>query len=99
VWSLVELIFDRSLLVVLQLCLPREGHLDTAFHLFAHLVNNHNTRFVLDTTYPVIDEYAFVTADWKAMYGVVKEALPPDALLPLVKEVDLHLYVDSDHAG
>jgi hypothetical protein len=47
----------------------------------------------------VIDEDAFVTADWKAMYGDVNEALSPDAPLPLEKEVDLRLYVDSDHAG
>jgi hypothetical protein len=47
----------------------------------------------------VIDEYAFVTADWKAMHGDVNEALPPDAPLSLGKEVDLRLYVDFDHAG
>jgi hypothetical protein len=81
------------------LCLMGEGHLDTVFHLFAHLANNHNTRVVFDPTYPVIDEDAFVKADWKAMYGDVKEALSPDAPLPLGKEVDLRLYVDSDHAG
>jgi hypothetical protein len=46
----------------------------------------------------VIDEDAFVKADWKAMYGDAKEALQPDAPLPLGKEVDLRLYVDSDHA-
>jgi hypothetical protein len=82
-----------------HLCLPREGHLDTVFHLFSHLANNHNARVVFDPTYPVIDEDAFVKADWKVMYGDAKEALPPDAPLPFGKEVDLSLYVDSDHAG
>ena len=33
------------------------------------------------------------------MYGNVTEAIPPDAPTPHGKEVDLHLYVDSDHAG
>jgi hypothetical protein len=79
-----------------HMCLPREGHLDTVFHLFAHLTNNHNARVVFDPTYPVIDEDAFVTAEWKAMYGDVKEALPPDAPL-LGKEVDLRVYVNSNH--
>jgi hypothetical protein len=59
----------------------------------------HKARVVFDPTYPVIDEDAFVTADWKVVYGDIKEALPPDAPLPLGKEVDLRLYVDSDHAG
>jgi hypothetical protein len=82
-----------------RLCLPREGHLDTVFHLFAHLANNHNVRVVFDRTYPIIDDDSFVTADWKAMYGDIKEALPPDAPVPLGKDVDLHLYVNSNHAG
>jgi hypothetical protein len=82
-----------------HLCLPREGHMDTVFHLFAHLANNHNTMVVFDPTYPVIEEDAFVKADWKAVYEDAKEALPPDAPIILVKEVDLRLYVDSDHAG
>jgi hypothetical protein len=69
------------------------------FHLFTHLANNHNARVVFDPTYPVIDEDAFVKADWKVMYGDVKEALPPDSPLPLGKEVTLRLYVDSHHAG
>jgi hypothetical protein len=67
------------------------------FRLFAHLVNNHKARVVFDPTYPVIDEDTFVKANWKAMYGDVKEVLPPDAPLPLGKEVDLCLYVDSEH--
>jgi hypothetical protein len=94
----IDIVTEVSLLSS-HLCLPREGHLDTVFHLFAHLANNHNARVVFDPTYPAIDEDAFVRVDWKAMYGDVKEALPPDAPAPLGKEVDLRLYVDSDHAG
>ena len=33
------------------------------------------------------------------MYGDVKEAIPPNAPTPRGKDVDLRLYVDSDHAG
>jgi hypothetical protein len=46
-----------------HLCLPREGHLDTVFHLFDHLANKYNARVVFDPTYPVIDEDAFVKAN------------------------------------
>jgi hypothetical protein len=93
----IDIVTEVSLLS-LHLCLRSEGHLDTVFHLLVHLVNNHNARVVFDPTHPVIDEDAFVTIDWNAMYGDVKEALPPDAPLHLVKEVDLRLYVNSDHA-
>jgi hypothetical protein len=33
------------------------------------------------------------------MYGEVKEVVPSDAPVPHGKEVDLRLFVDSDHAG
>jgi hypothetical protein len=73
--------------------------LDAVYHLFAHLVLNHNTQVVFDPAYPVIDASAFINTDWKTMYGDVKEAVPIDGPTPLGKEVDLRLYVDSDHAG
>jgi hypothetical protein len=33
------------------------------------------------------------------MYGDLKEMIPSDAPVPRGKEVDLCLFVDSDHAG
>jgi hypothetical protein len=42
---------------------------------------------------------AFIKTYWKYMYGDVKEMIPPDAPAPRGKEVDLRLFVDSDHAG
>jgi hypothetical protein len=41
----------------------------------------------------------FIKTDWKSMYGYVKEMIPSVAPVPRVKEVDLRLFVDSDHAG
>jgi hypothetical protein len=41
----------------------------------------------------------FIKTDWKSMYGDVKETIPSDAHVPRGKEVDLRLFVDSDHAG
>jgi hypothetical protein len=40
-----------------------------------------------------------IKTDWKSMYGDVKEMIPSDAPVPRGKEVDLRLFVDSDHAG
>ncbi|KAI2507295.1 Reverse transcriptase (RNA-dependent DNA polymerase) [Fragilaria crotonensis] len=42
---------------------------------------------------------AFKECDWRAFYGNAKEALPPNAPTPRGKDVDLRLFVDSDHAG
>jgi hypothetical protein len=41
----------------------------------------------------------FKECDWKEFYGDVTEAIPPNAPVPRGKEVDIRLYVDSDHAG
>jgi len=42
---------------------------------------------------------SFVHHDWREFYGDVKEAIPPNAPKSRGKDVDLRMYVDSDHAG
>lgn len=94
----VDIITEVSTLAS-HMALPREGHLEALFHLFGYLKRKHNARLVLDPTYPDdIDEGDFKECDWREFYGDVKEAIPPDALEPRGKEVDLRLFVDSSHA-
>jgi hypothetical protein len=52
-----------------------------------------------DPLYPTIDMEVFKPNDWKSFYGYVVESIPSNALEPRGKDVDLRLYVDSDHAG
>jgi len=55
---------------------------------------------VLDPTYPEIDWNNFRNDyDWKRFYGDISEVVPPDAPPPRGKEVDIRMFVDSDHAG
>ena len=61
--------------------------------------NKHNSCMVFDPTYPEINMDDFKECDWKTFYGDAKEAIPSNAPPPRGKEVDLRLYVDSDHAG
>jgi hypothetical protein len=67
--------------------------------VFAHLGLHHNARVVFDPTYPAVDMGTFIMADWKSMYGDLKEMIPFDASVSRGKEVDLRLFVDSDYAG
>ena len=92
-------VITEALLLALQLALPRESHLDALLHVFAHLRDKHNARLALDPTYPDINLQDFIGCDWKQYYGDVAEAIPPDALKPRGKDVDLRMYVDSNHAG
>ena len=39
------------------------------------------------------------SSDWKSFHGNVEEPTPSNAPEPRGKDVDLRLYVDSDHAG
>jgi hypothetical protein len=86
-------------MVSTYICLPREGHLEAAFHVFAYLGLHHNARFVFDPTYPAVDMGTFIKTDWKSLYSDVKEIIPSDAPVSHGKEVDLRLFVDSDHDG
>jgi len=82
-----------------HMALPREGHLDAIFQVFAYLKGRHNSRMVFDPTYPDICASDFKECEWKSFYGDVAEAIPVDMPEPRGKEVDLRLFVDSDHAG
>jgi len=68
-------------------------------HIFGFLQINHNSRMAYDPSYPTIDMNVFKPNDWKSFYGNVKESIPSNALEPHGKNVNLQLYVDSDHAG
>jgi hypothetical protein len=94
----IDIITEVSMLAS-HVALPRDGHLEALLHIFAYLDKKHNSRLVLDPMYPTIDSSVFKECDWKAFYGDAIEAIPPNAPVPRGKDVDLHLFVDSDHAG
>ena len=52
-----------------------------------------------DSTYPEIDHSVFKECDWTEFYSNAKEAITVNAPEPCGKEVDIHMFVDSDHAG
>jgi hypothetical protein len=94
----IDIITEVSMLST-HLFLSREGHLEAVFHVFAYLGLHHHARVVCDPTYPAVDTGTFIKTDWKSMYGDVKEMIPSDAPVTRGNEVDLRLFVDSDHAG
>ena len=60
----------------------------------------HNSLILFDPSYPEIDTTSFKTeCDWKAFYGNVHEAIPPNTPTPRGKDVDFFMFVESDHAG
>ncbi len=94
----VDIATEVSLLAS-HVALPRQGHLETVFHIFGYLKKKHNARLALDPTYPDLDMRVFHKADWKDFYGDVSEAIPDNAPEPRGKPVILRCFVDSDHAN
>ena len=56
--------------------LPREGHLDAAGHVMAHVGQRYNSRLVYDHSYPEIDCNLFKKCDWLDFYWDAEEAIP-----------------------
>ena len=94
----MDIVTEVSILA-LQMAIPHQGQLDTFIRIFDYLKIKHNWTLVLDPSYPEIDYMAFLKHDWTSMYGEVQERILENAPIPRGKEVNLHFYVDSDHAG
>ena len=62
---------------VSMMALPRTGHLNQLFHIFAYLNQRHNLEIVFDPTRTDIDETLFPEQDWRTLYSNAKENLPP----------------------
>jgi hypothetical protein len=54
---------------------------------------------MFDPTYTSVDMGTFINIYWKSIYDDVKEMITSNAPVTCGKEVDLHLFVDADHAG
>ena len=79
--------------------MPRVGHLQAAYDIFAYLKKHENSTLVFDDAIPFIDERRFHRANWYDFYGDVSEAIPPNMPQPRGKNVKMSCFVDADHAG
>ena len=87
-----------------HLVMPREGHLEELYHVFAYLKKHMNSEMVFDPSEPEIDLNEFPRQDWSySVYSSpgeeLKEVLPPDMPEPLGNGFTIRCFVDADHAG
>jgi hypothetical protein len=78
---------------------PRVGHLDAVFRIFTYLKAHNSSKLVLDPSTPNIDERHFTTYDWEDFYRGAKQTIPPNMPEPRGRGVEIHCFVDADHAG
>ena len=79
--------------------MPRVGHLEAVYHIFAYLKKHENSTMVFDDEKPFVDERRFQPVSWKDFYGDVTEAIPPNMPKPRGNSVKMTTFVDADHAG
>jgi hypothetical protein len=94
----VDILFELSLLAS-HTAMPRKGHLEAVYHVFAYLKQHLNSTIVFDERRPLIDEDSFLQVDWADFYGNEKEEMPPKMPTPRGASVRVSCFVDADHAG
>ena len=84
-----------------HMALPRQGHLEQLFHIFAFLKYHHNSEMVFDPSEPDIDyDLLFPKESWKdTVYGIGVEEIPSNIPEGRGFGFRIIVYVDSDHAG
>jgi hypothetical protein len=82
-----------------HLMVPRQGHLEQCFHIFANLDTNENSTIVFDSSYCTVDDSRFTINDWSQFYPGAAEAIFPCIPRPLGLPVIVTCYCDADHAG
>jgi len=81
--------------------MPRKGHLDAVWHVFAYLKRHDKSKMVFDSRSPAfsVKTNELTRPDWSDFYKDVKEQVPHDAPEPRGQAVELTAFVDSGHAG
>jgi hypothetical protein len=79
--------------------MPRVGHLQAVYDIFAYLKKHENSTMVFDDAVPFIDQRRFNPVNWSQFYGDVHEAIPPNMPTPRGNSVKMSCFVDADHAG
>ena len=76
-----------------HITLLREGHLEAAVHVMAHVGKKYNYRLVYNLLYPDIDHSVFKECDLSEFYRDAKVAIQVNTLEPHGNEVGIHMFV------
>ena len=79
--------------------MPREGHLEACYSIFAYLRKHPNMSTIFHPSKLHVNEERFKKADWTDFYGDIKESIPEDMPELLSNPVKMMAWVDSDHVG
>jgi len=81
--------------------MPRKGHLDTVWYMFAYLKRHDRSKMMFHSRSPtfLVKTNELPRLDWSDFHKDVKEQVPHDAPERRGQAVEPTAFVDSDHAG
>ena len=94
--------FATALLLLFVDC-PRKGHLDLVLRVFGYLKKYNNRRILIDSKYPIrVGGKDPLNLDFRIMfedqYPDAAEDIDTKVPDPLIYELEITVFVDSDHA-
>ncbi|KAI2499224.1 Reverse transcriptase (RNA-dependent DNA polymerase) [Fragilaria crotonensis] len=92
-------IYTEVALLLQHLALPRVGHLEAVYHIFAYLSKHEKSSIIFDPTDPLPHTITNAKPDWTPFYSDAEELLPPKMPEPLGHPVNIYTFVDANHAG
>jgi hypothetical protein len=92
-------VYTEVSLLSQHLVLRHVGHLEAVYHVFAYLNKHEKCSFIFDPTDPVPITPTMAKPDWSSFYENLEEELPPQMPKPLGNPVNIHVFVDANHAG
>ena len=83
-----------------HLALPRVGHLEAVYRIFAYLNKHEKSSLIFDPTDPLPQTPTKAKPDWSSFYDELTEELPPQMPESLGNPaVNIYTFVDANHAG
>ncbi len=92
-------IYTEVSLLSQHLALPRIGHLEAVYHICAYLSKHEKSSTIFDPTDPVPITPMKAKPDWSSFNENLDKELPPRMPEPLGNSVNIHVFVDANHAG
>ena len=80
------------------LAMLRQWQSEIVLHIMGYLSLKHNSWLFFHPSFSVIDQKNFQERNWTDFYEYVVKPIPLNSPLLRDKMVDLHIFVDSDHA-
>ena len=90
---------NGGVIIVTACNFPRKECLDATVYITTYVGQRYNSKLVYDPLYPEINHSIFKKCDWSEFFWYSEEAIPRNAPGHWGKKVDIHMLVDSDHAG